>query len=146
MWGFLNALYIMPSIILNTHRNNLDIVAKGKYLPSLKEAASIIFTFMFAVFAWIFFRAENMTHAFTYIAGIFSWSSLSKPFVFPTVFVVLITLFMIVDWLGREKQYALQITESITKPFARIIFYYCIIGSILYFGNFNENQFIYFQF
>src|SRR6266567_2038949 len=41
VWGFLNALYIMPSIILNTNRNNLDIVAQGKYLPNLKEVVSI---------------------------------------------------------------------------------------------------------
>ena len=29
IWGFLNALYMMPSIILKTNRNHLDIVAQG---------------------------------------------------------------------------------------------------------------------
>jgi len=36
-WGFLNALYIMPSILFKTNRQNLDTVAQGKLLPSLKE-------------------------------------------------------------------------------------------------------------
>ena len=50
IWGFLNALYIMPSIIFNTNRNNLDIVAQGKYLPSLKELRSLAITFSLTVF------------------------------------------------------------------------------------------------
>ena len=31
VWGFLNALYIIPSIVFNTNRNNLDIVASQAY-------------------------------------------------------------------------------------------------------------------
>jgi len=54
VWGLLNALYIMPSIIFNTHRNNLDIVARGKYLPSIKETFQIGFTFGLTILAWIF--------------------------------------------------------------------------------------------
>ena len=45
IWGLLNAIYIMPSIIFNTNRNNLDIVAKGKYLPTVKEFLSMGITF-----------------------------------------------------------------------------------------------------
>ena len=37
IWGLLNALYIMPSIIFITNRTNLDIVARGKYFPSFKD-------------------------------------------------------------------------------------------------------------
>jgi len=64
IWGFLNALYIMPSIIFKTNRNNLEIVAKGKYLPTIKEFIAISITFSLTVFAWIFFRASDVTHAF----------------------------------------------------------------------------------
>ena len=37
IWGFLNALYIMPSIIFNSNRTHLDIVAKGSVFPSVRE-------------------------------------------------------------------------------------------------------------
>jgi D-alanyl-lipoteichoic acid acyltransferase DltB (MBOAT superfamily) len=47
-------------------------VAKGKYLPTLKEFFDIGLTFGLTVFAWIFFRANNVTHAMSYISGIFS--------------------------------------------------------------------------
>ena len=76
IWGFLNSLYIMPSIILNTNRNNLDIVAQNSNFPSIKELISMGTTFSLAVFAWIFFRAENVNHAFSFISGIFSKSFL----------------------------------------------------------------------
>jgi alginate O-acetyltransferase complex protein AlgI len=33
VWGLLNAIYIMPSILFNTNRNNLDMVAQGRYHP-----------------------------------------------------------------------------------------------------------------
>jgi D-alanyl-lipoteichoic acid acyltransferase DltB (MBOAT superfamily) len=60
-WGALNALFIMPSIIIKTNRNNIDIVAQGKLFPTVKELFQIIMTFCLTVFAWIFFRSENLT-------------------------------------------------------------------------------------
>ncbi|MFZ4414795.1 MAG: MBOAT family O-acyltransferase [Bacteroidales bacterium] len=149
VWGFLNALFIMPSIIFNTHRNNLDIVARGKYLPSLKDAAAILLTFCLTVFAWIFFRANNVTHALTYISEIFSASF----FTFPDFqgvekslpIILLIVLFTIIEWLGREHQYAIAHFGLIRRKPLRWAVYYAIIFAIFYFGG-KEQQFIYFQF
>jgi D-alanyl-lipoteichoic acid acyltransferase DltB (MBOAT superfamily) len=94
VWGFLNALYIMPSIIFNTNRNNLEIVAKGKYMPNLKDLFSILVTFSLTVFAWIFFRAENISHAMIFISQIFSRSLFSIPTIIPKVTFILIILFL----------------------------------------------------
>lgn len=149
VWGFLNALYIMPSIVLNTHRNNLDIVAKGKYLPSVKEFLSMVITFSLTVFAWIFFRAADVTHAFKFISEIFSGSLFSFPS-FPgiakSVAVIILTIiFIIIEWIGREQQYAIaHLGLRWYKPF-RWALYYAIIISIFWFGG-KEQQFIYFQF
>ncbi len=150
VWGALNAIYIMPSIIFNTNRTNLDIIAKGKYLPNIKEFLSMVITFGLTVFAWIFFRANNIGHSFEYISGIFSGSLFSVPY-FPgiekAIPIVLITIiFLCFEWIGRESAYALQIVSNVRKNYLRITMYYVIIAVILMFGNFNENQFIYFQF
>ena len=149
VWGFLNALFIMPSIILNTNRNNLDDVAKGKYLPTIKEFASISLTFALTVFAWIFFRAANVEHAFSYISEIFSFSLFSIPY-FPGIgkavsIVFLTVLFIIVEWLGREQQYAIaHVGYKWNRPM-RWAFYSSIILAIYIFTG-AEQQFIYFQF
>ena len=145
-WGFLNALYIMPSIIFNSNRNNLDIVAQGKYLPNLKELFSILLTFCLTVFAWIFFRAENLAEALCYISRIFYSLTPSKTVIFPTSIIILISCFILFEWVGREKQFALQITTKIKSGGIRLLIYYVVIASILIFGNFSDNQFIYFTF
>ncbi|MEY3417315.1 MAG: hypothetical protein RL060_1427 [Bacteroidota bacterium] len=143
VWGLLNALYIMPSIIFNTNRNHLEIVAKGKYLPSIKELVAMLSTFGLTVLAWIFFRSENVSQAFHYIAGIANVSLFSPPTVNPTTIIVLLIIFMVIEWLGREKPFALA-HLNIPKFFSWTL-YYAIVISIIYFAG-EEQQFIYFQF
>jgi len=145
IWGLLNAIYIMPSIIFNTNRNHIEIVAKGRNLPGLKDLLMIGTTFGLTVFAWIFFRAESVTHAITYISHIFSPSLFSIPEIKPVVLLFLITLFVMVEWFGRAQQHALENTVS---SFPRVVkwgIYYAIVFLIFYFSG-SEQQFIYFQF
>jgi len=144
-WGLLNAIYIMPSIILNTNRNNLDIVAKGKFIPSLKEFLAIGVTFNLTVFAWIFFRAKSLTDAISYISGIFTTSVFTRPQVFPSKILILIACFILIEWIGREQQYALASFGLKWPKFLRYAFYYSIILFIVAFRGTNQ-QFIYFQF
>lgn len=145
IWGALNALFIMPSIIMKTNRNNLETVAQGKLLPTKKEFLQMSVTFALAVFAWIFFRAENLGHALQYISGIFSKSLFSFPTIKPLYLMLLIVLFMIIEWLGREEQYAIAKLGLKWKRPLRHAFYYAIIIAIFWFGG-KEQQFIYFQF
>jgi D-alanyl-lipoteichoic acid acyltransferase DltB (MBOAT superfamily) len=145
VWGLLNALYIMPSIIFNTNRNNLDTVAKGKNLPSIRELAMILLTFSLTVFAWIFFRADNIGHAYSYISRMFSNSLLSMPTVLPKSTILLVILFVLVEWFGREGQFAIANLGLKWKRPIRYAMYYAIIIAIFWFGG-KEQQFIYFQF
>ena len=148
-WGFLNALFIMPSIIFNTNRTNLDIVAQGKSLPTLKELGSIIITFSLTVLAWIFFRSATIDQAVHYIARIFSKSLFSIPTIkvdmYDKPIFLLVVLFVFIEWLGREQQYAIANLFSKKHRFYRWAFYYLIIIIIFIFAGSNQ-QFIYFQF
>lgn len=148
IWGFLNALFIMPSIILKTNRNNLEIVAMNKLIPSLRDVFNILLTFSLTVFAWIFFRAESVHHAIEYISGIFSSSLFTIPNVKTAAYatLILIAFFMLIEWIGREHQFALQ-DFLVKKPrFIRWLFYGFIILLIGLFLQTHETPFIYFQF
>ncbi len=79
-WGALNAIYFLPLLLLKTNRSNLEIVAKGKQLPSIKEFISMVTTFFLVTLSWVFFRAENIGHAIDYISEIFSASFLTIPY------------------------------------------------------------------
>ena len=153
IWGFLNALYIMPSVLLKSNRKHLDIVAQGKYLPSVKEFFSIVVTFGLTVFGWIFFRAENLTQAFGFISNLFSWSIFSLPAgpAFLTdgmpvyTMLLLLLIFFTIEWVGREQEYAIQkLNPVLIKPL-RWGFYYVLILSIFIYSG-KEHPFIYFQF
>lgn len=146
-WGGLNALYFLPLLIFNKNRQHLDIVAKGKYLPTFKEFFQILMTFSLTVFAWIFFRAENIGHAFRYISEIFSTSLISMPGFKNPIIIFLVLIFIIIEWVGREQEFALEQFGLNWNKYLRWFFYYCITISIII-SHFEgqEQEFIYFQF
>lgn len=144
-WGFLNALYIMPSIIFNTKDNYSGIVAQGKYLPTLKEILMIAITFSLTVFAWIFFRSESLTQAIHYLDKMFSSSLFLLPSIRPTILFFLIIIFMVIEWLGREEQFAIAKLGLKSPRIIKWIFYYVIIFIIFCCAG-AENDSIYFQF
>ncbi|MDC8000099.1 MBOAT family protein [Aequorivita todarodis] len=149
-WGALNALYFLPLLIFNKNRSHLNIVARNKLLPSIKEMSSIIFTFLLTVFAWIFFRSENLSHAFNYIEGLTSFDLFTLPEyiirkkVYPTV--LLLVFFFIVEWLGRNHKYAIEGIKEKTSLVARWGFYAFVIFLIGMYMETDESPFIYFQF
>lgn len=149
VWGALNAIYFLPLLLTNNNRNNLDTIAHERYLPSLKESILMLSTFGLTVFAWIFFRAENIGVAFAYVAEIFSFSSFESPnysgFGAIKRIGLLIVLFITIEWIGREHQYGLQKIGLKWKRPLRIAMYYAIAFAVLWFSE-QEQEFIYFQF
>lgn len=145
VWGALNAIYFLPLLLTNNNRNNLETVAQGKFFPSIKELSFMLSTFGLTVFAWIFFRAENISHAFNYISQIFSSSLFTIPEIRPRNLILLIMIFVFIEWLGREGQFAMQNLGIKWKRPIRFGMYYAIIIAIFWFGG-KEQQFIYFQF
>jgi len=146
IWGALNALYFLPLLLTNKNRDNVETVAQGKLFPSVRELLSMIVTFGLTTFAWIFFRAENVGQALEYISGIFSRSLFFMPAIYPdNVTLFLVVIFMIIEWLGREQQYAIAQLGLIWKRPFRYAMYYAIAFVIFWLIG-KEQQFIYFQF
>ena len=145
VWGALNALFMMPLVVFKMNRNHIDIVAKGKALPSWREAGEMLLTFALAVFAWIFFRAEDMSHAFSYLGGIFNASLFTLPQVWPWLTVAFVVFFFVVEWRGREYPYALGgVANDWHKAWRWSLYYAIFIVIVLCKG--SGQQFIYFQF
>ena len=154
VWGALNAIYFLPLLLTKNNRSNMDIVAKGKFFPSIKEFSFIIITFGLTVFAWIFFRAENIGHALSYIdemiVGLITKSGYVQTinliyWEVGLAIPILLVVFILFEWIGREGQYAIQKLGLKWKKPIRYVMYYAIIIAIFWFGG-KEQQFIYFQF
>ena len=145
VWGLLNALYFLPLLLSNKNRDNLDIIAKGKLFPSAREFFGMSVTFMLTVFAWIFFRSESVGQAFNYISGIFSSSFFSRLQMSSSFIWLLLAVFLVIEWLGREQQYAIAKLGLRWPAFVRWGMYYCMVLAIYMYAG-KGQQFIYFQF
>jgi D-alanyl-lipoteichoic acid acyltransferase DltB (MBOAT superfamily) len=146
IWGALNALYFLPIFITNNNRNNLNIVAQGKYLPNLKEFLLMSLTFILTVFAWIFFRAENIGHAISYINNIFSPTLFESSEIFPLGLLLLILFFLSIEWMNRNKQYGLEKFNKQKFKFLDVLLLFTVFWSIVIWNSSKEVEFIYFQF
>ena len=150
IWGALNAIYFLPLLLTNNNRKNLGVVAEGKLLPSAREIFGMFTTFILTVFAWIFFRAENLNHALNYIKKIFVGDSI---FIMPQFYnrfealtiLCLIVCFLFFEWVGRENKFAIEEFKSYNKTLKWII-YLTIFFMIFNMASNNDSTFIYFQF
>ncbi|TNE28790.1 MAG: MBOAT family protein [Bacteroidetes bacterium] len=149
VWGALNALYFLPLLLTNNNRNNLDIIGEGRIVPPLKDSLRVILTFILVVIAWVFFRAENVSHAVSYLAGMFSPTLFDTPdylgFDRSRIVLLLILFFMTIEWLGRSGQFAIQTLRFLPVRLLRWSFYAVLIFIIFWKGG-EEQAFIYFQF
>jgi hypothetical protein len=136
-------------MLLNKNKINTDVVAQGKYLPSVREVLSMTLTFSLTTIAWIFFRAEDIHHAISYLSNIIHPSILTFPelitpkleMIYTILCVFILVLF---EWMNRDKIHALDIANY--NKSNRWVLYLIIIIMIITFGSFNQNSFIYFQF
>lgn len=147
VWGLLNALYFIPLLVLDRNRTNLYIAAKGRYLPSVGDILRIGSTFTLVTLTWVFFRAETVTQAIGYISGIFSTSLFSFPEHYGSITtLILIALFVLVEWVGREDEYAIATLGSSVPRVVRWSLYSLILLVIVLYGQALGTPFIYFQF
>lgn len=144
-WGLLHAIYFLPLLLFKKNRNNLETIASNSIFPNLKEFFQMISTFGLITFAWIFFRASSIEHAFIYVSGIFSKSLFTIPQIVPKLTLLSLVIFIIIEWKGRKNQYAISDLLIKNSLVIRWSFYYLLVFCILYFSN-NHQQFIYFQF
>jgi hypothetical protein len=95
--------------------------------------------------AWVFFRSSSIHQANLFIAGIFSSSLFSFPQVLPKKVILITILFILAEWLQRNKQYALQV-ENVKYRIVRWGIYYGIIVLIFLSLGDSQQSFIYSKF
>lgn len=144
-WGLLHALFFIPLLIAGTNRTNLTMAAPTSALPSFRELGGMILTFSCVVVAWVFFRAEDLGHAFAYLRGMASISIFTAPAGIPVKLVLLILFFLLVEWGGRKGRYGLETIGARWPRPARWVLYYGILVLIFRYTG-TSKEFIYFQF
>lgn len=149
-WGALHALFFMPLLISSKNRRNTSEIAPGKMLPQASDAFRILGTFSLLCVAWVFFRADSIGDATSYLWRIGTTAHLN-PSLFFAFFshkafepVLMILILITVEWVQRQRQHGLEISHIAWRP-ARWLIYYGIIAAIYFYGA-EKQDFIYFQF
>ena len=146
LFGFLHGCYFIPLIIKGSMNKKIK-VEKITLLPSFVELRNILATFILIMFTNIIFKVDSITNALDYYRHIFSLTLFSFPVLInktSTVVIFSICMFFI-EWLTRDRPYALAGLETRFSRPVRWLFYYCIAMTIFLFAG-KEQQFIYFQF
>ena len=146
VWGFYHGLLFVPLILSGAmfKKNKLNTYKWG--FPKLKVLFNILLTFSLITLGNIIFRANNLGEAFEYLKGmanmrLFSFSILTNGL---ALLLISIPLFLVVEWLQKNKEHGL--TKMPSNLVLRWLIYVLICVIIYRFGVFNYSQFIYFQF
>jgi alginate O-acetyltransferase complex protein AlgI len=143
VWGFLHALFIMPSILLSTNRNNLAIVAENQWLPTWKETLQLLATFFLTSIAWVFFRSPDLTNAWNFLRS-FGKNQGHIDQLSPLYPMFASLMMLVMEWMNRKNAVPFS---NIEHKYVRYFLYLLILYLIFMMGAFiNPRSFIYFQF
>lgn len=147
IWGALNGFYLVFAIVSQGFRNEISKLTGIEKLPQLNHLFQVIITFTLSCFAWIFFRANNVTDALLIINKIFlspgtlyigDWQQL--------IYCVLGIVILILIEVRREFFGHSTLPFITNNWFKEEVAYALLVILILLIGVFDGGQFIYFQF
>lgn len=147
IWGALNGFYLVFAIITYDFRKKVTAFLRIDRLPKLNQLLQIIATFILVCFAWIFFRANSVTDAFSVIKKI----AIFKGPVFiedPSMIIYPVSAIFLLLFVELKQEYYKGDFSFLRNEnwVLRNLSYTALIIIILLFGVFDGGQFIYFQF
>lgn len=148
VWGGIHACGFLPLLLLNRNRKHLtDVVAQNSIFPSIKELWQMLSTFTFVTFAWIFFRAKDLSQAMGYIKQIFVsiYHQPQQLLSIPTGKNAIFYIAMVVlgDWYLRRNERHYKFNNKILIVLLALVCSVYFIKQLLMGTN---SSFIYFQF
>ncbi len=135
-WGTLHGILLCIEKALG--------ISKQKY-SGTKKFCHWSVTFVLVCFAWILFRANNMSEALTVIMGIFTNPGIPKLEFANFIAIGLAMIILLTKEFADEYHWKIRFAES-RSWLVRHIYLIFMIAYIVLFGVLGGDQFIYFQF
>lgn len=146
-WGALHALYFLPLLLAGRNRKNTDLPAAGRLLPAPREAKQMVITFLLVLLAWVFFRAPNISFA---VEAVYNMLTFKHGFILHGTGIStlarhtpFILIMLAMEWWNRAYPHGLARLSR--HAWIRYSIYWALM-LILFFGQGNQQTFIYFQF
>lgn len=147
IWGALNGFYLIFAIVTQEARRKINREMGIEKLPKLNHLLQVLITFMLSCFAWIFFRANNVSDAFSIIKKIFAFKG-SIYYEDPSIMIYSYSCILLLLLIEFKKEfYKGEFSFFNNKSWVvRVLSIASLILIILLIGVFDGGQFIYFQF
>ncbi len=145
VWGSLHGLFLAVGYTTKKMRKKWAKTSGLTKFPRLRHVLSVMITFNLVSFAWIFFRAESFSKAFTIIKYMqFKPPEEGQGAVYLLFNLVLLLIFILMEiaYKNRESSTILKRTPAYVK----VAVYALFICFILIFAVDSNNEFIYTQF
>ncbi len=139
IWGALHGAYIVLENIFKLQ------VKKNQKISFHNRVIRTLLVFILVDFAWIFFRANNVSEAFYIIRNIFNFTG-EVFYDYKIFFYGIIGLFVLFINDIIVENYKDSILENSKINYKSVLYFVFLICLILFTGVFNGGQFIYFQF
>lgn len=140
VWGVLNAMFFLPQLIKGNNKIPDETISL-----SFKNLFRMLGVFLAVGISLVFFRSQNMSHAISYFEGMIDLSFFSWPSFPDWEVIMLVFLFLIVEWLQRDQEHAFQFDHREISSFGRWTIYLTTVFLINWYG-YIPKEFIYFQF
>ncbi len=158
IWGALNGFYLVFAILTIEIRERLANITRLSRYPIVRKAWQVSATFCLICFAWIFFRAQNISEAWYIVTHLFTGleNVVTVKYLLKTIdslgssryeFLIAILSIMFMEFVHLiQHHYKIRHMLSEKPVWVRWSLYYSIIFGIMFFGIFGKSNFIYFQF
>jgi alginate O-acetyltransferase complex protein AlgI len=148
IWGALNGFYLVAALFTKPLTDKMGKMSGLGKIKWLNELVQILITFILTSFAWIFFRANTLSDAFTVVKNIVTLKK--GPLFYENISFLVYCIFGILFLLAVEfkKEYFRDGFSLVhhKNRLVRYSAYAALILIILAIGVFDGGQFIYFQF
>ena len=147
-WGLYHGILIVLYKLLHINTKDKDILAAGRWLPTIKDVCRVIVTFLLVVVGWVIFRAETISQAWDFVSRMFLTAFDDFHFRLGSINTfVAVLLLMIVEFLQRNRAHVLQFPDNRVFRCSSVRYaLYASIGLLLFFYAGEVQTFIYFQF
>lgn len=157
VWGALNGFYLISSIWSLKIRQSVCHWLGLDRVPTLHKYLRIFITFSLVCFAWIFFRAKNLTDVWYILTHMFrglhdgwrpigAWRLLHMGLNADELTIAVCAIIVLLFVHGIQRHQSVRHMLSERPAWLRWGLYYALTLAVILFGTFGQQQFIYFQF
>ena len=154
IWGGIHGFFLVFSAFTQEIRNRIHQRLGLSRIPTIQHTLKVLVTFFCVSFAWIFFRANNISDGLYIISHLWTgWGDLYAGALVPfggalkfnlIIGVASTGILLIIHFLQGEDNFCHWLSQK--RMAWRWSVYYSMILAILLFGPFKLKEFIYFQF